>query len=142
MLSTLILMVHSTSLPSIASKPSEIPVTCSLASLIISRNCSKRPMTPSPPDSPNVSSDCSPREVIAPIKLSASSSPLLLPPDSSPSPPPEPIAVETSLTACSRNTVLHHIVKFQFFILLTDISVHRIRHSINRIIDIFIYFSI
>lgn len=93
-------MVHSTSLPSIASKPSEIPVTCSLASLITSRNCSNLPITPSPPDSPNVSSDCSPREVIDPIKLLVSSSPLLLLPDSSPS-PPEPIAVETSLTTCS-----------------------------------------
>ena len=49
-------MVHSTSLPSIASKPSEIPVTCELASPITSLNCSNLPMTPSPPDSPNVSS--------------------------------------------------------------------------------------
>ena len=96
-------MLHSTSLPSISSRPSEILFTWLAASSITPLNSLNLPIIPSPSDSPISSCVVSPRLMIEPTRVS-SLSPLPPEPDLPPSPPsesPVPIASRTSLTAVS-----------------------------------------
>ena len=92
---TLTVILHSTSLPSISSRPSEILFTWLAASSITPLNSLNLPRIPSPSDSPISSCVVSPRLMIEPTRLSDSPSPELSPPSAS----PLPIAVVTSSTA-------------------------------------------